>query len=427
MWTEYLNVLHKEILPAVGCTEPAAVALACATAAHFLPNHPEYIKVEVSRNIFKNGLGVGIPGTKQHGLGIAAALGVCGGNYTAGLEVLAALSDEVVAAAEEMVARKRVVISLAGEGTGDIYVRALVSAGGEEAVVVIEEEHSRITEITVNGTVRKVHSSLPVHKERSSFFQDLNLRAIVRFATEVSFDEIKFLLDAAVMNEAIALDGISCGYGLHVGQAFKEKSVFGNSTEHLPPILKAALLSAGASDARMNGSSLPVMSNSGSGNQGITATVPIVVFAKELKTNDERLARALALSHLVAIYIKHFADRLSAFCGAVTAAAGAACGISFLMGGSYEEIAMTLQNSLSGVTGMICDGAKSSCALKIATAVQSTLLSSSLALQHYTIAGGEGIVDPCVDTTIRNIGTLTKQGMRSTDSTILEIMRSQGR
>ena len=436
---EIIGLIKQEVKPALGCTEPIAVALAVAKAAEIISENCPCcgswrmkadfkLDVAVSGNILKNGMGVGIPGTGMVGLPVAAALGAVCGNSSLGLEVLKELTPEAVARAKELVAKGFVHISVA-DTEHLLYVKATVTvddntvASAEvdpHAYAVIEDDHDRIVETSFADKILMSSESaagLPAEASESSY--DLTVQSIWNFAREAPYEDIAFILKDRTLNLALAEEGLSGNYGLQVGKAIREnqKEVFGDDF-----MSYAMGMTAAASDARMAGSTLPAMSNSGSGNQGITVSMPVIAYALKYKVPDEKLARALILSNLVAIHIKHFLGKLSALCGCVVASTGSACGIVYLEGGGYEQVCAAIKNMAGNITGMVCDGAKVGCAMKVASGVSCAVQSAVLALRGTCIPSTDGIIEDDVEKTIRNIGAIGSAGMKATDRMILEIM-----
>lgn len=417
-WSRFIELLHKEVVPALGCTEPVAVALAAAHAAEALGCKPDRIRVLVSGNLLKNGMGVGVPGTGAKGMNIAAAVGALGGKASRGLEVLAELAPEQAEAGRRMVADGRVHVGIA-EGAPLLYAEVTVEGGGHVARAVLEHEHTNIVCIERDGkplflsqeggTGNGEHEDWP-----------FSIAAIHEFATAVPFKEISFILEAARLNEAVALEGLAREYGLQVG-----RTIDGNIRKRLMSDDVATLavkLTAAASDARMDGVMMPVMSNSGSGNQGITCTMPVVAFAMRLGSGDDALARALIMSHLVSIHVKHQLGRLSALCGAMVAGMASACGIVMLLGGGLEQIDRTIRNMVGNVAGIICDGAKTGCAMKVASAVGAGVQSAMLAMDGIGVTRNEGIVEDDIEQCIANLARLGCDGMAQADRVVLDIM-----
>ena len=428
---ELLHLLHKEVKPALGCTEPIAVALATAKAVELVSERVSLdrmtsqmkLHVYVSGNILKNGMGVGIPGTGMIGLRIAAALGAVCGRSEYGLEVLKDLNDNAIKRAKELVAEGNVCIDREGN-CHKLYVKCVVEAEGHSAWCVIEDEHDRIVETGIDGEVEKRSRTEDMGgcEERETKDYHLTVKEIYEFAGSVDYEGIKFILEDRTLNLALAQEGLKGDYGLKVGKTIQANAdtVFGNDF-----LSYAMALTAAASDARMAGCTLPAMSNSGSGNQGMTASLPVVEYAKEYNKTEEELIRAVILSDLITIHQKSKIGRLSAFCGAISAGCGAAAGIAYLLGGDYDTIAHTLVNSLAIVSGIVCDGAKASCAGKIAAAVNAGILGYNMYLNGSQFWAGDGIVSKGVENTIRNVGRLGRDGMRETDREILKIMTEE--
>lgn len=425
----FISILKAEVVPALGCTEPIAVALAVAKARETLGQTPATIKLFLSPNIFKNGMGVGIPGTGMIGLHIAAALGAIYGKSDNGLELLTGITDNVADEAKAIVDNNKVSIEIR-EGSEKLYIEAIcTNSDGEWAKAVIAEKHSNIILVEKNGEVieRNQNQNENNNVEDGSLKDkvSLTIEGIFNFIARVPFADIKFILTTVDYNDAIAQEGLSKVYGLSVGRTLKgyiEKGILSDDLMN-----NAMCLTAAASDARMSGSTLPVMSNSGSGNQGITATLPVYSVAKGLKTDMETLARALALSHLVVIHIKNYLGRLSALCGCAVAATGAGCGITYLMGGGLKETIYTIKNMVGNITGMVCDGAKEGCALKVSTGVSAAVQSALLALDGIVISSSDGIIDEDIEKTIQNFGRVGSEGMNQADKLLLDIMVSKGK
>lgn len=417
-----LGILHREVVPAFGCTEPVAVALAAARAAETLGTVPEKLIVEVSPNILKNGMGVIVPGTGRTGLPVAASAGALGGKSDLGLECLCDLDDETVSKAEEMLSGKKVELRLADNDIL-LYCKVTAFGNGHDSACEVRDSHSNISRVWKDGKL--VYEKKPENSARKggkTKQSPLTIRSIYKFAREVPEKDIAFILDAAKMNLRVAEEGLEKKYGLAVGKNMLDQVRQKILSDDVP--VYAVLLTAAAADARMAGAKLPVMSNSGSGNQGLVCTLPVIAFARRLGKNDEELARALVLSSLVSIHVKHFLGKLSAFCGVTVAAMAAACGIVMLLGGDEKNMEMTIRNMVGNVVGMICDGAKGSCALKVASAVNAGVQSALLAMNGTAVPGSEGIVSDDIETCIANLGRLASCGMKETDKVILEMMLS---
>lgn len=419
-WNEFIAILNREVVPALGCTEPVTVSLAAARAVEELGAKPDRILVQVSGNLLKNGMGVGVPGTGMSGLGIAAAVGALGGTSSLKLEVLRDLTEASVAEGKRMLADGKITVELADT---EELLFAQVSAfhGDHVATCTIQQQHTLITEVTKDNDI--LFSQQLESEDAQSTDWPLTMAKIYDFATHVPFEKIAFILEAARLNEAIALEGLEHEFGLKVGRSMDQDIALGLRSDDITSF--ATRLAAAASDARMDGIMQPVMSNSGSGNQGITATIPVLAFARRLEKTEEEMCRALIMSHLTSIHLKHHLGRLSALCGAILAATGSGCGIVMLLGGTYEGIERTIKNMVGSVAGMICDGAKTSCALKVASCVEAAISSALLAMKGVSVSGNEGIVDDDIEVCIQNLGRLGTAGMMETDKIILDIMVSK--
>ena len=432
---EIIELIRKEVKPALGCTEPIAVALAVAKAMEIIeercrPEDPEWrldagyaLKIEVSGNILKNGMGVGIPGTGMVGLHIAAALGAVCGKSSYGLEVLHDLDEKSIDRAKKMVEDEAVSVGLA-ETDHKLYVKASVTVMGDHcASAVIEDDHDRIVETCFDESVLTSSHGRNTEEaadQKTTLDYHLTVKEIVEFARTVAYEDIEFILESRTLNLALANEGMKGCYGLKVGYAINlegNKEVFGGDF-----LSYAMSLTAAASDARMAGCTLAAMSNSGSGNQGITVTMPIIAYSLRYGTSDEELARALVLSHLVAIHIKGYLGKLSALCGCVIASTGSSCGLVYLRGGDYEQICASIKNMIGNITGMVCDGAKVGCAMKVASGVSSALQSAVLAREGICISEHDGIIEKDIEKTIMNLGRIGSVGMQNTDNMILDIM-----
>ena len=398
---------------------PIAVALCVAKATETLGTKPEKINVLLSANILKNAMGVGIPGTGMIGLPIAIALGALIGKSEYQLEVLKDSTPDVVEEGKRFIEEKRIHISLKENIEEKLYIEVCCEAGDDKATAVIAGGHTTFIYIERNGEVlfQKQHTA-SCEKEEECL--ELTLRKVYDFALNTPLDEISFILETARLNKAAAERSFEGNYGHGLGKMLRgtyEHKVMGDSV--FSHILS---YTSGACDARMAGAMIPVMSNSGSGNQGISATLPVLVFAEENDKSEEELIRALMLSHLTVIYIKQSLGRLSALCGCVVAATGSSCGITWLMGGTYDQVAYAVQNMIANLTGMICDGAKPSCALKVTTGVSTAVLSAIMAMENRCVTSVEGIIDEDVDQSIRNLTKIGSKGMNETDKLVLEIM-----
>ena len=432
---EIIELIRKEVKPALGCTEPIAVALAVAKAMEIVDEQNiglnagwkmsdmYKLHIQVSGNILKNGMGVGIPGTGMVGLHIAAALGAVCGKSSYGLEVLHDLNDHAVEHAKKMVSDDMVSVGLA-ETDKKLYVKAIVEVADRYAYAVIEDDHDNIVETGFNGAVlhcgRKTADNPVAATAKTTLDYKLSVKEIYEFARSVAFEDIEFILESRTLNLALANEGMTGKYGLRVGHSINlecNKEVFGGDF-----LSYAMSLTAAASDARMAGCTLAAMSNSGSGNQGITVTMPVIAYSLKYGTSDEKLARALVLSHLIAIHIKGYLGKLSALCGCVIASTGSACGLVYLRGGDYSQICAAIKNMIGNITGMVCDGAKVGCAMKVASGVSSALQSAVLAREGICISSHDGIIEEDIEKTIMNLGRIGSVGMQHTDNMILDIM-----
>ncbi|MBQ8713276.1 MAG: serine dehydratase subunit alpha family protein [Prevotella sp.] len=412
-----IALIHQEVVPAIGCTEPMAVALCTAKATEQLGCRPEKIEALLSANILKNAMGVGIPGTGMIGLPIAIALGALIGKSDYQLEVLKDLTPEALAEGKLFIAEKRISIQLK-EGTCEkLYIEVTCTAGNRSETAIIAGSHTHF----VSGDASYARTSNPTGDTDEI---ELNMRMVYDFATTAPLDEIRFIEEARTYNMNAAREALKGNYGHNLGKTIDRplsKGIFGNSI-----FCHIISRTASACDARMGGAMIPVMSNSGSGNQGICATNPVCVYAKENENTEEELLRALTLSHLTAIYIKQSLGKLSALCGCVVASIGSSCGITYLMGGDYDRICAAVKNMIANLTGMICDGAKPSCSLKITSGVSTALLSALLAMEGKCVTSDEGIVDDCVDKSIHNLTSIGADAMCKTDDMVLGIMTSKG-
>lgn len=420
---QIVDLVKQEVVPSIGCTEPVAVALCVAKATEALGMTPEKVTVMLSTNILKNAMGVGIPGTEMIGLPIAIALGALIGKSAYQLEVLKDCTPEAVEKGRRFIDEKRINILLKENITEKLYVEAACEAGDMQGSAIIAGGHTTFVYVASGEEVLsdKRHT-LKEEEEEIPF--ELNLRKVYDFAVSVPLDEIRFITNAALVNKAAAEEAFKGDYGHSLGKMLRatyQERIIGDSTfSHILSYTSAAC------DARMAGAMIPVMSNSGSGNQGIAATLPVVIYAEENGKTEEDLIRALMLSHLTVIYIKQSLGRLSALCGCVVAATGSSCGITWLMGGKYEQVSYAVQNMIANLTGMICDGAKPSCALKVATGVSTAVLSAMMAMENRCVTSVEGIIDEDVDQSIRNLTRIGSQAMNETDKMVLEIMTHKG-
>ena len=415
-------LIKREVIPAIGCTEPVAVSLCVARATELLGVQPEKISVHLSANILKNAMGVGIPGTGMIGLPIAIALGAIVGRSEYGLEVLKDADAAAVEAGKKYIDEQRISIDLKEGITEKLYIEVEAENGEHRAVATISGGHTSFVYLERDGEVLQDCRTASADAENDEDVS-LTLRQVYDFAMTSPLEEIEFIMESMRLNKAAAESAFAADYGHSLGKTLRgerELKVLGDSI-----FTRILSYTASACDARMGGAMVPVMSNSGSGNQGITATLPVVVYGEECGATHEQMVRALILSHLTVIYIKQSLGRLSALCGCVVAASGSSCGITYLMGGGYEEVAMAVKNMIANLTGMICDGAKPSCALKLASGVSTAVLSAMMAMEHRCVSKLEGIIDEDVDRSIRNLTTIGREGMNETDALILNIMTNK--
>ena len=414
-----ISLIHRQVVPAIGCTEPIAVALCVAKAKETLGAVPEGIEINLSANILKNAMGVGIPGTGMTGLPIAVALGALIGRSELGLEVLQDCNKDAVESGKKYIAENRIRIKLKDDAPDKLYIEVVCRGGGHEAEARIATEHTNFVYLRKDGDVT-LDKHISATKEVAKEDVTLTLKKVYEFATETDIEELRFILDAKKMNEAAAADGLRENFGHQLGKTLCSPLGRGIMGEGI--FSKVLSATSCACDARMAGAMIPVMSNSGSGNQGICATMPVVVFAEENHNTEEETIRALIISNLTAIYIKQHLGTLSALCGCVVASTGSSCGITYLMGGTYEQTAFAVKNMIANLTGMICDGAKPSCALKLTSGVSTAVLSAMLAIQNKHVTSVEGIIDDDVDQSIRNLTEIGRRGMDETDRFVLDIM-----
>lgn len=419
----YLRILSSELIPALGCTEPISIALAAAKARQLLGEEPEKAEICCSGNVIKNVKGVKVPNSGgKKGVEIAAALGALGGDPELELEVLTAVSDDQRQKAVEWVRNGKVTYTIKPD-VDNLYIEVLLSSGKNTALAVISRYHTRFIHLERNEEVlldvSDEEPALPAVQDTAALKATLNMDDIITFASSVDVNKVDKLLQRQIeMNTTIAEYGLKNDCGCRVGRTLLD--AYGEDVRE-----RAKAYAAAGSDARMSGCTLPVVINSGSGNQGITVSLPVIEYAKALKVSHEKLTRALIISNLVAIHQKYYIGNLSAFCGAVSAAAGAGAGITYLCGGDAEAIFRTVTNTLANAGGIICDGAKASCAAKIASAVDAALMANELSLRGLQFPDGEGIVCDDIEVTMKNVGHVGKFGMKDTDREILRIMTKQ--
>ncbi len=414
-----IDLIHQEVIPAIGCTEPIAVALCTARATELLEKRPEHIEVKLSANILKNAMGVGIPGTGMIGLPIAVALGALVGRSAYQLEVLRDVTPEAVEEGRKFIHERRISIGLKEEIDEKLYAEVQVCAGEQTATAIIAGGHTNFVYEACNDEVLTDQRIAPTTTEEEAQIE-LSMAKVWDFALNSPIDELRFILETKRLNMAAAETAFQATYGHAVGRTLQRP----NHLQVMGDSIFSRILSytSSACDARMAGAPIPVMSNSGSGNQGISATLPVAVYAEEIKASEEQTIRALALSHLLVIYIKQSLGRLSALCGCVVAATGSSCGITYLMGGGYAEAVAAVKNMIANLTGMICDGAKPSCAMKVTSGVSTAVLSAMMAMEGRCVTSVEGIIEEDVDRSIRNLTRIGRDAMNETDRIVLDIM-----
>ena len=424
---EIIALMNREIIPAIGCTEPIAVALCVAKATETLGCRPERIEARLSANVLKNAMGVGIPGTGMTGLPIAMALGAIVGKSEYELEVLKDADANAVEEGKKMIDAKCIDVDLKYNISEKLYIEIEVFAGGASAMAIISGGHTRFIHVSRCGEVlfsaeatSSQESAAPTAEVKDP---ELTLKRVWDFAMTAPVEELRFILEAKRLNMNAAYESLKGEYGHAIGKLFRsesERNVMGDTLH-----CQIVGMTTAACDARMAGAMIPVMSNSGSGNQGLTSTVPVAVYAEQIGANEEQTIRSLILSNLTVIYIKQSLGRLSALCGCVVAATGSSCGITYLMGGGYQEVTYAVKNMIANLAGMICDGAKPSCAMKCASGVSTAVVSALMAMNNRCVKSVEGIIDDDVDKSIRNLTDIGRDAMVHTDAMILRIMTSK--
>lgn len=417
---QILAILEKELVVALGCTEPVAIALAAATARKHVSGPIEEIVVKASGNIIKNAKSVGIPGMSGKGLDFSAAIGAVAGNADNGLEVLAGLTEEDEHAAFQLIQQGKVKASQA-DTTKRLYIEVIVQAESKQSRVIISDNHSNISLIEVDGIAifrgGCENSSVQLSEESKD---KLTIDEIFEWVLQVDIQDLTVVKESITLNRVIGKEGLSGNYGLNVGKTIQENVKKGILSDDLATA--AMSLAAAGSDARMAGSTLPVMANTGSGNQGIAVTLPVVGVAEKLQVSEEKMIRAVALSHLVTIHIKSKFGRLSALCGVTTAGMGASAAIVYLLGGTLQQVKAAVQNTIGNVSGMICDGAKAGCAMKVSTCSNVAVQSALLALNNQEIQSTDGFIHDDVEKSIEAFCKLGNEGTRQTDDWILKLM-----
>ena len=430
--TNLIDILKAEVKPAVGCTEPVAVALACAKAKELLGEEVVKNKILVSPNVYKNAMCVGIPGTDRLGLKIAVAMGLVGGKSEDGLTLLEGLTEEQVRESERYVdttpisiepldTKEKVVIDVTLEGENN-KSRVIIKTKHDNFVFI--QQNDLVLLDQVDGYAEK--DEVQTEEKKENIMDNITIQEIVTNIENMDLEDIKFLLDGIEMNMDMAKHGLENKIGIGVGRGIKESIEEGLLGDGI--MTKAMLLTAAASDARMGGAKLPVMSSNGSGNHGLTAILPIVAYAQKYPQSDEKMAKALAISHLITAYVKNFTGRLSAVCGCgVAASTGASAGISWLMDGNINHIYGAIENMIADLSGMICDGAKAGCALKLSSAASAAVQSAVIAKQGYSVPALNGIVGTRVEESIQNLGRVSDKGMQITDEIILNVMNDMNK
>ncbi len=410
--------MQREIIPAIGCTEPISVALCTARAAEILGEKPQKITAYLSANVLKNAMGVGIPGTGMIGLPIAIALGALIGNPKDKLEVLKNITPEEVEKGKIFIDEGRIEIKLKDGIKDKLYIEIHCQGNNNISTAVIRNNHTFFSFISKNGVILENHSVTSISESEEDV--KLTFKDIYDYAIGSPINELEFILEAAEMNRCASIASENSSFGHNVSKNITSalgKKLFGNNVHS-----SMVAATAGACDVRMAGAMIPVMSNTGSGNQGIAATLPVLTYAEKNNCSREQLIRALILSNLTMIYIKQHLGRLSALCGCVIASTGASSGITYLMGGNYQQITYATKNMIANITGMICDGAKPGCALKIASGVSTATLSALMAMGNEVVTAQEGIIDNDVDVTVQNLARVALEGMPETDKVVLDIM-----
>lgn len=413
---EIKSLINREVVLAMGCTEPVAVALAVTKSRETLGTMPDKVEVNLSKNIFKNAMGVGIPGTGMIGLPIAIAMGIVAGNSSRALEVLDIPAQEVEKSKQWLEANKDKVSINIKETTEKLYVECICYSASNKALATIAGQHTNFIRIEKNNDIL-LDKPLEVAQLTTQNTVHLTMEKVYNFAINTPIEELEFIRETVRYNTEAAHEGAK-GYGLCTGKILLE--IAGDDVVH-----NTIARTVAASDARMDGCTKPIYSNSGSGNQGITCTLPIYEYGTQKKLPEEKITRALILSHLTSIYVKQGIGRLSALCGIVNASIGVAAGLTYLQGGNLEQISYAIKNLINTIAGMVCDGAKPSCALKITTGLYSAFVSSELAINNKVVDATDGIAEPCVDLSIANLGKLGHDGMNDADDMILKIMTNK--
>ncbi len=417
IYRAYVAILQEELIPALGCTEPIALAYCAALARKVLGAEASRMEVYCSGNIIKNVKSVTVPNSNgMRGIEAAAILGYAGGDADAKLEVLESVSGEDIDRARELLEQNFCSCHHVRD-VANLYIRVELFGEEHSSAVIIANHHTQVQSIQRDGKViyqqeeQEAEAAAPQPKEL------LNVQDILEFADCVELEDVRSLLERQIrLNSAISDEGLQHEYGAEIGRTILE--TYGNESV----AVRAKARAAAGSDARMNGCALPVVINSGSGNQGITCSIPVVEYGKQLGVSEDRLLRGLVVSNLVSIHQKKYIGSLSAYCGAVSAACGAGAGIAYLYGEDYQQISETITNTIANIGGVVCDGAKSSCAAKIASSVDAAIMANNLAQKGRYFKSGEGLVEGSVEETIQNLGYVGKVGMKETDNVILGLM-----
>ena len=414
-----LKAVTHEVVPALGCTEPISLALASAIARQHLGQIPERIEAKVSPNLMKNGMGVTVPGTGTVGLDMAAAIGAVGGDPNAGLEVLKNITTDQVAEAKQLLAEQKVSVAIF-ETEHILYSEAALYHQDDVVTVRIAAHHTNVIYIEKNGETLLSKPCAVESDHITDIFLGMSAKDMYDFSMCVNLDKIRFIDEAAKLNSKLSEEGLRDDYGLHIARTLQKQIRQGLLSDDL--LNQIIIETTAASDARMGGANLPAMSNSGSGNQGITATMPVVVVARHINATEEQRIRALFLSHLMAIYIHSKLPKLSALCAATTAAMGSCAGVAWLLSGKFENISMAISSMIGDISGIICDGAANSCAMKVSTSVTSGYKSVLMSLDNTQVTGNEGIVEYDIDRSINNLCNIASRSMQYTDRQVIEIM-----
>ncbi|WP_234978638.1 L-cysteine desulfidase family protein [Anaerosalibacter sp. Marseille-P3206] len=420
MMKDLINMVKQDAVPALGCTEPVAVAYAGAATREYIRGNIEYINIEVSKNIYKNGKSVMIPNTDEWGLDLAAALGVLGGDKEDGLMVLRKIDKKIVDAAHEMLKEEKVKVNYV-EDVPDVFVRITVKSD-DEIEAVLKNCHTHIETVKVNGETVFENKTESKDKVSSDFLKKLSFVEIREICETIPIEELDFIEDGIKMNKNAAETGLNWDKGLKAGATLKRLQDKGILCNDAPT--RARVLTAASADIRMGGGDCPIMTSGGSGNQGLGVVLPITVVAEEKGIEKERLMRAVFFAHVINKYVKIYTGKLSSMCGcAIAAGIGASAGITWLLGGNDEQIQGACQNMLSNLTGMICDGAKETCSLKLSTSAGEAVIAAYLAIENVIVRSNTGIIGETIEDTIRNLGILCRDGLAATDSVIIDIIR----